>query len=94
MAFSVVTYTYLNAPDALAEVRLEHRAFLRGLADQGTLAASGPLNDSPEGALLLLRIDDTDEATALLADDPFQREGLVTEVSVRSWDPVIGVFAE
>lgn len=94
MTFFAVTYTYLNAPDALDEVRPEHRAFLRGLADDGRLVTSGPLTDEPAGALLLLKVASVDEATELLADDPFQREGLVTDVVARPWNPVIGVFAE
>ncbi|MGJ6980184.1 YciI family protein [Aestuariimicrobium soli] len=94
MTMQIVTYTYLNAPDALDEVRPEHRAFLRGLVDQGSLVASGPFtDDAAAGALLLVNAASAEDATALLADDPFQREGLVVDIAMRSWDPVIGVFA-
>ena len=94
MTLQIVTYTYLNAPEALAEVRPEHRAFLGGLAGQGVVVASGPwVDEEPAGALLLLRTDSASAALEVLADDPFQREGLVLDVSVREWNPVIGVLA-
>lgn len=94
MTLQIVTYTYLNAPEVLDEVRPEHRAFLGGLADQGIVVASGPWADQePAGALLLLRTNSASAALDALADDPFQREGLVVDVTVREWNPVIGVLA-
>ena len=94
MTHFIVTYSYLNAPDALDEVRPEHRAYLRTLADRGLLVASGPFTDEgPSGAGLIFQADSVDEVTAALADDPFQREGLLLSSEVRTWNPVIGIFA-
>ncbi|WP_454294870.1 YciI family protein [Salana multivorans] len=87
-----VEYDYTGSPEAMSEVRPEHRAFLRGLLESGQLLASGPLPDVP-GALLLVRGEDEAAALALLAPDPFQVAGFVAEVRVRRWDPVIGPWA-
>lgn len=87
-----VEYDYSGSLEALAEIRPEHRAFLRTLHDAGHLLASGPLPDDG-GALLLVTANDDDAAQALLTPDPFQRAGLVARVRVRRWNPVIGPWA-
>ncbi|MCL1872082.1 MAG: YciI family protein [Promicromonosporaceae bacterium] len=95
MSVFAVTYAYAPEPERLDAVRPEHRAFLGGLHDAGSLVVSGPLRPpageaGTGGALILLEAADADAATALLDADPFRREGLLAEVSVREWVPVIG----
>lgn len=59
MPVFAVTYEYDERAGARDAVRPDHRAFLRGLNDEGVLLASGPLSGAPgPGALLLLRADD------------------------------------
>lgn len=90
MAVFAVTYLY-DARDADRDVlRPDHRAFLRRLNEAGALLASGPWTDGDAGALLVVRAEDAQGASALLAQDPFQRAGLVADVTVRGWNPVIG----
>ena len=43
MPIHAVTYVYPDRPADLDAVRTEHRAFLSGLHERGTLLASGPL---------------------------------------------------
>ncbi|NNU26184.1 YciI family protein [Isoptericola sediminis] len=89
----VVTYTYSPDSERLDTVRPEHRAFLGALHDAGSVVVSGPLPPTAEaaaGALIVLEADDADAAVGLLDDDPFRREGLVTDLVVREWVPVIG----
>jgi uncharacterized protein YciI len=93
MPVYAVTYEYAPDTARLDEVRPEHRAFLAGLHEQGSLIVSGPLpaaGAAPGGALLILEASDDDAATALLAEDPFRRENLIAERTVREWLPVIG----
>lgn len=91
MTFYAVTYTYADDAAALDRVRPEHRAFLAGLAEQGTLFASGPLVDSsPAQALLVFSVGSADEVAALLDDDPFAHHRLVARRDVVEWNPVIG----
>lgn len=85
-----VTYTYGGSAEALAEHRPAHREFLRGLAAEGRLVCSGPYDDEPAGALLILSAPDAREALALLDDDPLLREGVITERTARPWTVVIG----
>ncbi|CAM3541357.1 YciI family protein [Isoptericola cucumis] len=97
MAVFAITYVYVSDDERLAEVRPEHREFLRGLHADGMLHASGPLPPTPAGepggALLVLEADDATDALRLLADDPMHRARLVAERSAREWVPVIGGFA-
>ena len=93
----VVNYTYIADPDAIAEHRPAHRDFLRGLADEGLLALHVPLAPGvgqPDAGLLVFRSDSPEAVLAKLADDPFQREGIVAHVEVRGWTPVLGAWLD
>lgn len=95
MAYYAVIYSYSDDTARQDEVRPEHRAWLRGLAEQGTVVASGPLLEtSPATALLVFRADDEQQLRELLNQDPFQREKLVAQSDVAQWNPVIGILAE
>ena len=68
-----------------------HRAYLRGLQEQGLLLASGPL-DPRNGGALLLRVPDDDVQKALdriRDNDPFTLVG-VAQYELMPWDPGIG----
>lgn len=88
-----VRYTYDERADVRDAVRPEHRAYLGSLADEGRLLGSGPFADGDPGALLVLRADDRDALDALLAADPFAREGIVAVTDVRVWDLVLGPWS-
>ena len=75
------------------EVRPSHRAYLASLHEQGSLVASGPWVDEAPGALIVMRANSASEVEDLLSQDPFQRHGFVTHVTVREWNPVIGSLA-
>jgi uncharacterized protein YciI len=66
-----------------------HRAYLRGLKEQGVLIASGPM-DPRFGGLLLLRVGDEAKALDEVRDnDPFFKSG-VAQYELVGWNPVIG----
>ncbi|MDC7122081.1 YciI family protein [Cellulomonas fimi] len=88
-----VTYTYDERTDVRDRVRPEHRDYLRSLVDVGQLLGSGPFTEGDPGALLVFRTDDRAALDALLAADPFAREGLVAATAVRTWDVVIGPWS-
>ncbi|AEE45983.1 YciI family protein [Cellulomonas fimi] len=88
-----VRYTYDERTDVRDTFRPEHRAYLSTLADEGRLLGSGPFADGEPGALLVFRADDRDALDALLAADPFAREGVVAVTDVRQWDLVLGPWS-
>nr|WP_184291883.1 YciI family protein [Nocardiopsis algeriensis] len=95
MAVYAVTYVYAEGSAAARdEHRPAHRAYLDELSAKGVNLCSGPFGPEDEpGALLLLRADTRVDAVAHTEQDPFRRNGLVTDVQVREWTPVLGPLA-
>lgn len=93
MTVFAVQYHYDARTEVRDAVRPEHRAWLAARADEGVLLGSGPYTDGAPGALLVLRADDEASLRAVLAADPFAREGLVARTDVRAWDVVLGPWA-
>ncbi|MBF6212622.1 hypothetical protein IU433_19450 [Nocardia puris] len=93
MPIFAVHYTYSEATVAARDThRPEHRAWLNGLVEAGTVLSTGPYPDG-SGALLLFRADDAATLEELLAHDPFARENLIDAVRAVEWKPVMGAFA-
>ncbi len=94
MPVYVVIYTYTDDAAGRDEHRPAHREFLGALAEQGVNLCSGPFaaGEAP-GGLLLIRAADKDAALATTEKDPFRVRGLVSDVSVREWNPVLGPLA-
>lgn len=69
-------------------VRPEHREYVHELFAKGHIRMSGPLADDT-GAVLVYAAADVDAARALVAADPYVREGVVREVSLREWNVVV-----
>lgn len=93
MTTFAVQYHYDQRTDLRDQVRPAHRAYLVGLQEQGLLLGSGPYADGPDGALLVFAAADRAALDALVADDPFSREGLVAQLDVREWTLVLGPWA-
>lgn len=95
MALFAVTYTYTDDDAGRDEHRPAHREYLGGLAERGINLGSGPFGaDDVPGALILLRADSRDEAVRLTENDPMRIHGLIAEVDVREWTPVLGRLAQ
>jgi uncharacterized protein YciI len=88
-----VRYTYDRRTGLQDEVRPEHRAYLRSLADSGSLLGSGPFASGDPGALLIFRADSREALDALLAADPFAGIGVIAATEVRPWALVLGPWA-
>lgn len=88
-----VEYTYTdNSTQVRDEHRPRHREWLRGLYDEGTLLLSGPFADGT-GGLLIFSAADADRLADLLQVDPFNEVGVVANVRIKAWSPIIGPIA-
>ena len=67
----------------------KHRAYLATLHQAGKLIASGPFVPRTGGGLLV-RVEDEAELKAILANDPFEIEGLA-EYTPMVWAPTVGL---
>ena len=94
MTLFAVEYVYdQNRTRDLDALRPQHRAFLGGLHEAGSLVASGPwLDAAAPGALLLVRAENHDAAIHLLDSDPFHRAHLIVRRTARAWSPVVGTL--
>ncbi len=89
--YALAIIRYRKPLEKVLEVVDEHRAYLRGLKERGTLIASGPL-DPRFGGALLLRVPDEGSDAALLGvrdGDPFVRHA-VAQYELLPWIPNIG----
>jgi uncharacterized protein YciI len=93
MTTFAVQYHYDQRHDLRDQVRPAHRAYLLGLAERGLLLGSGPYADGEAGALLVFAAADRAALDALVAEDPFSREGLIAQLDVREWTLVLGPWA-
>lgn len=89
--YALVVIRYRLPGEQVDAVRGEHRAYLRGLKEKGTLIASGPM-DPMSGGVLLVRVPDGDVQTSLTAirdGDPFYQNH-VASYELVPWNVVIG----
>ncbi len=89
MAVFVLELAFDRDEETRLAARPEHREYLKGLLDDGSLVMSGPLAGDT-GALLVYEAPDEAAAEALVAGDPYTRAGAVSRVSLREWTPVFG----
>lgn len=69
-------------------VRPEHRDYVHELFARGQIRMSGPLAGDA-GAILVYEAPDHAAAQALVDADPYTREGVVREVSLREWTVIV-----
>jgi len=88
--YAVAIIRYRRALEDVIVHQDAHRAYLRGLKDNGTLIASGPMNPR-FGGMLLLRVPDDDlkALDAIRDGDPFFQSG-VAQYELIGWAPGIG----
>ena len=67
-----------------------HLTLARAAQARGELVMAGALHDPVDGAALVFRADDPSVAERFAENDPYVRNGLVTNWRVRRWAVVIG----
>lgn len=87
MATFVVEMTF-GDQEKRAAVRPAHRDHLTGLVERGVIVMSGPWADD-RGALLVFEVADADEVRALVAADPYSLGGVLADVTIREWTPIL-----
>ena len=93
MPVIAVEYSYDQASAAARDdLRPDHRAWLAGLVESGTVLSTGPFADG-SGALILMAAENPATARELFRSDPFQRAGLVSSARFTEWTPVMGAFS-
>ncbi|MBI3132315.1 MAG: hypothetical protein HYZ13_13425 [Acidobacteria bacterium] len=89
--YALAILRYRKPLEEVLKVVEDHRAYLRGLKEQGLLIASGPFEPRCGGGLLL-RVPEEGAAAALdriRDEDPFTITGCA-QYELLPWNPVIG----
>ena len=75
-------------------LRGRHLARAQDAYQRGELIMAGALADPPDGAVLVFRADSATPVERFAREDPYVKEGLVTDWRVRQWSVVIGGSGE
>ncbi|WP_296425262.1 YciI family protein [Yoonia sp.] len=90
MRFALITK---DKPGAL-QTRLDNRdAHLAYIAETGVVEMAGPFLDASDqmcGSLIVLELADMAAAQAWADNDPYNKAGLFSEVTLQAWKKVIG----
>lgn len=76
--------------DRRGPLREEHLGLARAAQERGELVMAGALADPADRAVLVFRADDASVAESFAANDPYVKNGLVDNWTVRSWTVVVG----
>ena len=88
----VVTYEHPNE-DGWKEHLMPHITWLQAQLREGTLIASGPFSErTVRPAMLIMNALDRTSLDRLIATDPFAKQGLIANLTVKEWDPIFGAF--
>jgi uncharacterized protein YciI len=82
--------TVENYVERRASFRSDHLDLVQNYHDAGHLVMAGALADPADGAVLIFKGDTPAAAEAFVAADPYVRNGLIIEWSVRPWTVVVG----
>jgi uncharacterized protein len=87
----LVIYTYVaDMEQRRVPHRQDHLAWLRELADGGTLLLAGATREPVDNGVLVLRAADVHEVRRLLLDDPYAAANLISGVVVRPLGLAVG----
>ena len=79
-----------NYVERRAQYRDEHLAYARSAYESGSLVMGGALAEPADGAVLLFKSDKPGTAEDFARNDPYVKNGLITEWNVQPWTVVIG----
>lgn len=73
-----------------SQYREEHLALAQSAHENGDLVLAGALDQPADGAILIFKGISSTIAEEFAKNDPYVKNGLITEWSVRPWTVVVG----
>lgn len=73
-----------------APYREAHLKLIREAHERGDLVLAGAFADPVDGAALAFSADSDEAPRRFVENDPYVREGLVTDWRIRQWNLVVG----
>ena len=79
-----------NYVERRAPFREEHLTYANAALQRGDLVMAGALAEPVDGAVLVFKGEQASIAEEFARNDPYVKNGLITEWEVRPWTVVIG----
>ncbi|MDF1561182.1 MAG: YciI-like protein [Bacteroidales bacterium] len=79
-----------NYIERRAPFREEHLGLIQEFHSDGRMVMAGAMAEPVDGAVLIFRGDNPDAAQDFVKRDPYVKNGLISEWSVRPWNVVTG----
>lgn len=73
-----------------APYRSEHLALAQKAYERGLIVMAGALADPADGAVFVFKADRQEDIENFVMSDPYVKNGLIVEWSIRPWTVVIG----
>lgn len=73
-----------------APYRAEHLALAKSAYEKGSMVMAGALADPADSAVLVFKGEGPEVAAEFAKNDPYVKNGLISEWSVRPWTVVVG----
>lgn len=90
MYYILFYQTVENYVEKRIPFRKEHLSLAQKAFQNGSLILGGALADPADGAVLVFKGDSSKVAEEFAQNDPYVKNGLITEWHVRPWTVVIG----
>lgn len=90
MHYILFYQTVENYVEKRIPFREEHLSLAQKAFQDGSLILAGALADPADGAVLVFKGDSCKVAEEFAQNDPYVKNGLITEWNVRPWNVVIG----
>jgi len=91
MYYYILFYTTVdNYVEKRVPFREGHLSLAQKAYQNGSLVMGGALDDPADSAMLIFKGDSPEVATEFAQNDPYVKNGLITEWKVRPWVVVIG----
>ncbi|WP_224995626.1 YciI-like protein [Cesiribacter sp. SM1] len=90
MYFILFYKTVENYVEKRAPYRNEHLALAKSAYENGDMVMAGALAEPADGAVLVFRGDSPAVAEQFALNDPYVKNGLIKEWSIRPWSVVVG----
>jgi len=90
MYYLLIYKTVENYLERRVPFREEHLHLAQQANQKGSLVMGGALTDPVDGAILVFKGESSKVAEDFVGQDPYVKNGLITEWQIRVWNVVIG----
>lgn len=89
--YCILFYVYVeNIIEKRKPYREEHLALAQRFVKEGKLILGGAYSEPADGAAIIFKVETKEEVIAFVENDPYVKNNLVTQWSIREWNAVVG----